>query len=231
MSAYDPSSCCLSLKFVYYGASGVGKTTSLRLLEQQLGGELLCLDTHSTQTLFFDLLTIVTDLTDRRLLLRLYSVPGDPIHLHTRKLLLRGADGVVLVGDPASGADPSTADMQAELRHHLRESGIRAEQLPLVCQPRPFGAAPESTVIDALLQLLQSAWGAAEQLAQRAGASPIEPQVALSELRRRLKLPRLPSIASGRGPRPAAAALPGNLQSQPRQLSEQKPAKSARGIS
>jgi hypothetical protein len=231
MPSYDPNTATLTLKFVYYGATGVGKSTSLQLLAKRLGGELLSLDTISQQTLFFDRLTLTLGLPGRRLLLRLYSVPGELMHLHTRKVLLRGADGVVLVGDPPTADDPSTLEMLRELHRLLRESGIQPVELPLVWQPRPFGPTPDGLVLAALSQLLEAAWALAEQLAARWAVAPLPATCVLSALRQLLELPRLHGRVAEIGPRSSALPRAADLQSQPRPLGDRELAKSARGTS
>jgi hypothetical protein len=196
MPLVDPIRRSITLKFVYYGPTGVGKTASLKLLEQRLHrgprsgssagagagpggrrpGRLLCLDTVEGRTLFFEILSI--DLgarrdprLDTRLLLRLFSVPGGDMHRHTRRLLLRGADGIMLVGGESAGASSRHRDNGSlgELRSNLRESGIGLDSLPILTQPSPGHSDGETLVIESLLALLESAWPAVVQVQRDAG--------------------------------------------------------------
>lgn len=166
MPSFDPARRSLTLKFVYYGPSGAGKTASLNLLDQRIrrripGGQrllcrrpggLFCFDTLLERTMFFDSLALAVNSGDERLLLRLVSVPGEAMHRHTRRLLLRGADGIVLVGDHGC------QDSLSELRNNLRESGISADAIPIVAQPSPVGPQSAPVVIEALMALVQAAW-------------------------------------------------------------------------
>ena len=222
MPLVDPIRRTIALKFVYYGPTGVGKTASLKLLEQRLQrgphsgsrggaepanprpGRLLCLDTLHGHTLFFETLSIAAaipgdghDLAEpnlvTRLLLRLFSVPGGDMHRHTRRLLLRGADGIMLVGDK-SAADSTTMRDEGslgELRSNLREFGISSETLPILVQPSPTAGSGDVTVVESLIALLISTWPTAEHAATVAGLAGCELSRIVSTLRKRLGVPPL----------------------------------------
>lgn len=179
MPSFDPARRSLTLKFVYYGPSGAGKTASLNLLDQRIKrrvpgsqrllcrrpGGLFCFDTLLDRTRFFDSLALSVNCGDERLLLRLISVPGEAMHRHTRRLLLRGADGIVLVGDH------DCQDSLSELRHNLRESGISADAIPLVTQPSPKGPQSAAFVVETLTRLVSAAWPTVAHTVQAAGSS------------------------------------------------------------
>lgn len=179
MPSFDPARRSLTLKFVYYGPSGAGKTASLNLLDQRIRrrvpgshrllcrrpGGLFCFDTLLDRTMFFDSLALAVHSGDERLLLRLVSVPGEAMHRHTRRLLLRGADGIMLVGDQGC------QDSLSELRNNLRESGISADVIPVVAQPSPAGPEGAKLVTEALLSLVKAAWPSVAHTCQEASYS------------------------------------------------------------
>jgi len=129
----------LNLKIVYYGPAMSGKTTNLEQIHARVPAErrsdLVSLKTHEDRTLFFDFLQLelgkISGLTPK---LQLYTVPGQSYYEASRKLVLRGADGVVFVvdADPARVADNLTA--WHDMKRHLREMGIALEDIPIVVQ-------------------------------------------------------------------------------------------------
>lgn len=190
MPHIDRAPSPIIIKIVYYGPSGIGKTATLRRLSARLhnrpGCRMLSLSGPDERTLYFDSLPIPFSVGDTRVLLRLYSVPGQPMHRHTRRLLLRSADGVILVGRSwsqgrdAAGTDSGTTAAQGgtdldnaalcELRSNLRECGITVESLPVVVQPSPHDSADDASMLQALLSIVQAAWPAAAARAE--GRSP-----------------------------------------------------------
>ncbi|MBI4705316.1 MAG: GTPase domain-containing protein [Deltaproteobacteria bacterium] len=135
----------LSLKLVYYGAGLGGKTTNLVALHERLrpaaGDEarkppLTMLKTADDRTLFFDLLPLRLrgPGSDAAVRLKLYTVPGQPIHAITRRLVLRGADGVAFVADSQISRTRANADSFVELRENLKSNGLDLGRLPLVIQ-------------------------------------------------------------------------------------------------
>jgi hypothetical protein len=93
----------LTLKLVYYGPPLSGKTTNLRALHTNVDklnrGRLMTLDTRDDRTLFFDLLPIFFRTSSFSFRIKVYTVPGQPVHEATRKVVLAGTDGVVFVAD------------------------------------------------------------------------------------------------------------------------------------
>ncbi|MBL9008875.1 MAG: hypothetical protein JNJ46_31735 [Myxococcales bacterium] len=174
----SPASCPLvQLKIVYYGPSGSGKTETLRRLAARLlhASRVFTLDASEARTLFFDLLPIRLTHEKGSLLLRLISVPGSPMHRPMRRLLLRGADGVILL-PTHDDADRAAATPQApgsgvacrgrvgaeagfeELRSNLRECGMTAASVPVVSQDSPWATSDEEPLITALRSVVLAAW-------------------------------------------------------------------------
>lgn len=137
MAQLDSTLRRVVLKVVYYGPAGAGKTANLKSLAAQLRdrhrGRLLSPDCDGGPTHFFDLLPVSLTCAGTRVVLRLLSVPGDPMHTSTRRLVLHGADAVVFVAD---GTQDTGANETAlgDLRANLRDSGLPPESLPLVVQ-------------------------------------------------------------------------------------------------
>ncbi len=128
------------MKLVYYGPALSGKTTNLIALHERAGkdsrGRLMTLETKNDRTLFFDLLplTFKSETRDVKLRIKLFTVPGQPIHSSTRKLVLQGADGVALVADSRLSETENNAASFLDLRDNLRANGSDISKTPLVIQ-------------------------------------------------------------------------------------------------
>ncbi len=112
MAQVDFTERQLTLKLVYYGPPLSGKTSNLRALhgmvDQLNRGRLMTLDTRDDRTLFFDLLPIFFRASGFSFRIKVYTVPGQPVHEATRKVVLAGTDGIVFVAD--SGPDQREAN-------------------------------------------------------------------------------------------------------------------------
>src|SRR3977135_682157 len=101
MAQVDFAERQLTLKLVYYGPPLSGKTSNLRALhgmvDQLNRGRLMTLDTRDDRTLFFDLLPIFFRASGFSFRIKVYTVPGQPVHEATRKVVLAGSDGIVFV--------------------------------------------------------------------------------------------------------------------------------------
>ena len=94
----------MAAKIVYYGPGLCGKTTNLQYIYQKTSpksrGEMVSLETETDRTLFFDLLPLdVGNIAGFKTRFQLYTVPGQVFYNNTRKLVLRGVDGIVFVAD------------------------------------------------------------------------------------------------------------------------------------
>src|SRR5512145_442300 len=94
----------MTAKIVYYGPGLCGKTTNLQFIHQktapQSRGEMVSLETETDRTLFFDLLPLdVGVIGGFKTRLQLYTIPGQVFYNTTRKLVLKGVDGIVFVAD------------------------------------------------------------------------------------------------------------------------------------
>lgn len=128
------------MKLVYYGPALSGKTTNLIALHARAGqdarGRLMTLETKNDRTLFFDLLplTFRSKLGDVRLRIKLFTVPGQPVHASTRKLVLQAVDGVALIADSRLTEKDSNAASFMDLRDNLQANGSDITRTPLVIQ-------------------------------------------------------------------------------------------------
>lgn len=129
----------MTAKIVYYGPGLCGKTTNLQFIHQktapQSRGEMISLETETDRTLFFDLLPIdVGVIGGMKVRLQLYTVPGQVFYNATRKLVLKGVDGIVFVADSQVAALEPNLESFANLEVNLAELGLTVDQVPLVIQ-------------------------------------------------------------------------------------------------
>ena len=130
----------VTIKLVYYGPALSGKTTNLVSLHNLAGadarGRLMTLETQNDRTLFFDLLPLTFRAKDGDVSLRikLFTVPGQPIHAATRRLVLQGADGVALIADSQVSETQHNAEAFYDLRKNLKNNGLELGKMPLVIQ-------------------------------------------------------------------------------------------------
>ena len=129
----------MTAKIVYYGPGLCGKTTNLQAIHNrtapQSRGEMVSLETETDRTLFFDLLPLeVGVIGGMKVRLQLYTVPGQVFYNATRKLVLKGVDGVVFVADSQKVALDANMESLANLRTNLSELGLTTEQVPIVFQ-------------------------------------------------------------------------------------------------
>ncbi|MCB2229378.1 GTPase domain-containing protein [bacterium] len=128
--------CC---KIVYYGPGLSGKTTNLQYVHskvpQNTRGKLISLATEADRTLYFDFLPLnigsINGLTAK---FQLYTVPGQVYYNATRKLVLRGVDGVVFVADSQRDKMDDNLESLSNLEDNLAEYGYDVNTLPIVIQ-------------------------------------------------------------------------------------------------
>jgi signal recognition particle receptor subunit beta len=129
----------LNAKIVYYGPGLCGKTTNLVWIHDHFeGGErgkMISLATEGDRTIFFDLLPIeIGSIRGMDVTLQLYTVPGQVHYNSTRQLVLRGADGVVFVGDSQQTMQSSNIESFKNLQENLLLQGISLDGFPHVLQ-------------------------------------------------------------------------------------------------
>jgi signal recognition particle receptor subunit beta len=129
----------MTAKIVYYGPGLCGKTTNLQYIHQKTAsksrGEMISLETETDRTLFFDLLPLdVGIIGGMKVRLQLYTVPGQVFYNATRKLVLKGVDGVVFVADSQVAAFDANVESYRNLEVNLAEMGLAPDETPLVFQ-------------------------------------------------------------------------------------------------
>jgi signal recognition particle receptor subunit beta len=129
----------MAAKIVYYGPGLCGKTTNLSFIYAKTApgsrGEMVSLETETDRTLFFDLLPLeVGKVGGFRTRLQLYTVPGQVFYNTTRKLVLKGVDGVVFVADSQRPMAEANVESFHNLEENLLELGLSLDSLPLVMQ-------------------------------------------------------------------------------------------------
>src|SRR4051812_12188414 len=129
----------MAAKIVYYGPGLCGKTTNLHHIyaktSPQSRGEMVSLETEPARPLFFALPpTDVGVIGGFKTRLQLYTVPGQVFYNTTRKLVLKGGDGIVFVADSQKAMLEANAESFKNLRDNLREIGLEVDEIPLVYQ-------------------------------------------------------------------------------------------------
>lgn len=129
----------VSCKIVYYGPGLCGKTTNLQFIHQHTvsdkKGNLVSLATPGERTLFFDFLPLeAADIHGFRVKFQLYTVPGQVMYNSTRKLVLRGVDGVVFVCDSQWDKVREDLDSFRNLESNLASYGYSLDNIPYVIQ-------------------------------------------------------------------------------------------------
>jgi signal recognition particle receptor subunit beta len=129
----------IECKIVYYGPGRCGKTTNLEHIykqyKKQTSGEMVSVDTEGDRTLFFDFLPMgLGKVKGCDVRVQLYTVPGQVQYSSTRKLVLRGVDGVVFVADSLVERREKNMLSLQDLQQNLKEYGLNIVKIPLVIQ-------------------------------------------------------------------------------------------------
>jgi signal recognition particle receptor subunit beta len=139
MVFFNYSTMQMAAKVVYYGPGLCGKTTNLQWIFEHTStdsrGEMVSLATETDRTLFFDLLPIdVGSIAGFNTRIQLYTVPGQVFYNTTRKLVLKGVDGVVFVADSQPNLKQANLDSFKNLEENLAEMGLSLDTIPVVLQ-------------------------------------------------------------------------------------------------
>jgi mutual gliding-motility protein MglA len=139
MSFINYSSREINCKIVYYGPGLCGKTTNLQYIYNKTNpeakGKMISLATETERTLFFDFLPLsLGEIRGFRTRFHLYTVPGQVFYDASRKLILKGVDGVVFVGDSQMERTEANIESLENLKDNLEEQGYDLEKIPYVIQ-------------------------------------------------------------------------------------------------
>lgn len=129
----------IQLKVVYYGCGLCGKTTNLQVIHDMIApdskGKLTSLATSQDRTLFFDFMPLVADaIQGFQTRFQMYTVPGQVMYNMTRRLVLRGVDGVVFVADSQWDKMSENVDSFNNLIENLELQGDSIDEIPYVIQ-------------------------------------------------------------------------------------------------
>jgi len=214
MVFFNYSTMQMAAKVVYYGPGLCGKTTNLHYIYQHTAGEsrgeMVSLETETDRTLFFDLLPIdVGSIAGFNTRIQLYTVPGQVFYNTTRKLVLKGVDGVVFVADSQRAMVQANLDSFRNLEENLAEMGLSVDTLPLVLQYNKRDLADTCSIEELNATLNRHDWPWFESSAVT-GMGVFETLKGISKhtlLSLKKRLGRSEPV-SPPPPRPAAAAKP-----------------------
>jgi signal recognition particle receptor subunit beta len=139
MSFINYASREINCKIVYYGPGLCGKTTNLQYVYQKTApdakGKMISLATETERTLFFDFLPLALgEIRGFKTRFHLYTVPGQVFYDASRKLILKGVDGVVFVADSQEERYDANIESMDNLRTNLSEQGYDLDKIPFVIQ-------------------------------------------------------------------------------------------------
>lgn len=129
----------IQVKVVFYGPGRCGKTTNLLYVNQKMNakfmGKMISIDTRGDKTLFFDFLPLsLGKIRGYNIRVQLYTVPGQVLYNESRKMVLKGVDGVVFVADSMEVQQAANIESLQNLRENLAEDNLDLDELPLVLQ-------------------------------------------------------------------------------------------------
>ena len=139
MSLINYSSREINCKIVYYGAGLCGKTTNIQYVFNKVApetkGKLITLATEMDRTLFFDFLPLeLGTVKGFKTRFHLYTVPGQVYYDASRKLILRGVDGIVFVADSQNSRFDANIESLYNLHENLEDYKLAVQDLPFVIQ-------------------------------------------------------------------------------------------------
>ena len=158
MSFINYSSREINCKIVYYGPGLCGKTTNLQYIYNKTNaetkGKLISLSTETDRTLFFDFLPLsLGEIRGFKTRFHLYTVPGQVFYDASRKLILKGVDGVVFVADSQVERMEANIESMENLRINLAEQGYDLNKIPFVIQYNKRDL-PNAVQVDELRKVL-----------------------------------------------------------------------------
>ena len=148
----------INVKIVYYGPGLGGKTTNLQYIYEksnpQQKGKLISLATETDRTLFFDFLPLdLGSVRGFKTRFHLYTVPGQVFYDASRKLILKGVDGVVFVADSQEARMDANGESLKNLQVNLKENGFDLKAIPYVLQFNKRDL-PTAVAVDTMYRVL-----------------------------------------------------------------------------
>ncbi len=158
MAFINYSSREINVKLVYYGPGLGGKTTNLQFIYQKADpstkGRMISLATETERTLFFDFLPLqLGEIRGFKTRFHLYTVPGQVFYDASRKLILKGVDGIAFVADSQIERMDANLESVDNLRINLEEYGMSIKDVPWVMQynKRDLPSAVDSKELSRML--------------------------------------------------------------------------------
>ncbi len=212
MVFFNYSTQQMAAKVVYYGPGLGGKTSNLQYIYDHTSknsrGEMVSLDTDTDRTLFFDLLPIdVGNIGGFETRIQLYTVPGQVFYNATRKLVLKGVDGVVFVADSQRPMLDANRESFDNLVENLRIVGLEPEDVPIVLQYNKRDL-PGVLSVDELDEALNRGNWPTFEASALSGKGIFETLTAISKLTLKALRTRVGESVSRRSPAPTQRHVP-----------------------
>jgi signal recognition particle receptor subunit beta len=179
MSMINYASREINCKIVYYGPGLGGKTTNLEFVYGKVSpntrGKLISLATETERTLFFDFLPVdLGTIRGFRTRFHLYTVPGQVYYNASRKLILKGVDGVVFVADSQRDRAEANLESMQNLYDNMAAYGYDLTRMPFVIQYNKRDL-PNAATLPELQEMLNPGWEVLETSRQRPLVNPFKP--------------------------------------------------------
>jgi mutual gliding-motility protein MglA len=179
MSMINYASREINCKIVYYGPGLGGKTTNLEFVYGKVSpdtrGKLISLATETERTLFFDFLPVdLGTIRGFRTRFHLYTVPGQVYYNASRKLILKGVDGVVFVADSQRDRAEANLESMQNLYDNMAAYGYDLTRMPFVIQYNKRDL-PNAATLGELQEMLNPGWEVLETSRQRPLVNPFRP--------------------------------------------------------
>jgi signal recognition particle receptor subunit beta len=179
MSMINYASREINCKLVYYGPGLGGKTTNLEHVYQKVAptarGKMISLATETERTLFFDFLPVdLGTIRGFKVKFHLYTVPGQVYYNASRKLILKGVDGVVFVADSQIERTEANIEAMQNLYDNMVQHGYDLTRIPFVIQYNKRDL-PNAAPIAELQAALNPGWPVEDPQRQRATPDPFRP--------------------------------------------------------
>lgn len=176
MSFINYSSREINCKIVYYGPGLCGKTTNLQYIYNKTNpetkGKLISLSTETDRTLFFDFLPLsLGEIRGFKTRFHLYTVPGQVYYNASRKLILKGVDGVVFVADSQAERAEANLESMQNLYDNMAAYGYDLTRMPFVIQYNKRDL-PNAASVAELQAMLNPGWEVTDPTRMRPLADP-----------------------------------------------------------
>ena len=183
MSMINYASREINCKIVYYGPGLGGKTTNLEHVYGKVSpdarGKLISLATETERTLFFDFLPVdLGTIRGFKTRFHLYTVPGQVYYNASRKLILKGVDGIVFVADSQMDRMEANQESMQNLYDNMQEYGYDLTRMPFVIQYNKRDL-PNAASVDELQGALNPGWEVSDAARQRHVPDPTNPSESL----------------------------------------------------